>query len=123
MKWAAAARKFNVPATTLFDHNSGKHPKIGAGRPTILSPAEEHGITVNLQVLQETGFGLTNNLVGVVICDYIRTPLADPAPSTVKCSLPLPPMVSCTDLSPRLAMIFRHTCAVQNPVTCPGIPC
>ena len=32
MKRAAAASKFNVPATTLFDHISGKHSTIGAGR-------------------------------------------------------------------------------------------
>ena len=69
MKRAAAASKFNVPATILFDHISGKHFTIGAGRPTILSPAEEHEIVVTLQVLQEIGFGLTK---GVVICDYVH---------------------------------------------------
>ena len=56
MKWAAAASKFNVQATTLFDHISGKHSKIGDGRPTILSPAEEYEIVVTLQVLQEIRF-------------------------------------------------------------------
>ena len=80
MKRAAAARKFNVPATTLFDHISGKHTKIGAGKPTILSPAEEHEIVVTLQVLQEIGFGLTKDLVGVVICDYMKDQPMRPNP-------------------------------------------
>ena len=41
MKRLAAARKFNVPATTIYDHVSGKYSSFGAGAPTILSPAEE----------------------------------------------------------------------------------
>ena len=58
MKRSVAARKFSVPATTLFDHVSGKHLRISARAPTVLSPAEEKEIVVSLQVLQEIGFGL-----------------------------------------------------------------
>ena len=80
MKRSVAARKFSVPATTLFDHVSGKHSRIGAGAPTILSPAEEKEIVVSLQVLQEIGFGLTKDLVGVIIHDYLKDQSTRPTP-------------------------------------------
>ena len=80
MKRSAAARKFKVPATTLFDHISGKSSRIGPGKPTILSPAEEKELVVTLQVLQEIGFGLTKDLVGVVIHDYLKDQPARPNP-------------------------------------------
>ena len=57
MKVTPAARKFNVPVTTLYDHTKGGLCKIGAGAPTVLTPAEEKEIVVSLQVLQEMGFG------------------------------------------------------------------
>ena len=47
MKRSAAAGKFNVPATTIYDNISGRHSRIGAGAPTILSPAEESEIVVS----------------------------------------------------------------------------
>ena len=80
MKRSAAARKFDVPATTLFDHTQGTRSRVGAGAPTILSPAEEKEIVVTLQVLQEIGFGLTKDLVGAVICDYLRDQPSRPNP-------------------------------------------
>ena len=49
--------------------------KIGAGTPTILAPQEEKEIVVILQVLQKIGFGLTKDLVGIVICDYLNDQL------------------------------------------------
>ena len=60
VKLLVAARKFNVPRSTLFDHVKDLHPKIGAGTLTILTPQEEKEIAVILQVLQKIGFGLTN---------------------------------------------------------------
>ena len=33
---------------------------------------EEKEIVVTLQVLQEIGFGLTKELVGLVVCDYLK---------------------------------------------------
>ena len=80
MKRSVAARKFSVPATTLFDHVSGKHLRIGARAPTVLSPAEEKEIVVSLQVLQEIGFGLTKDLVGVIIHDYLKDQPTRPNP-------------------------------------------
>lgn len=64
MKVTLAARKFNIPATTLYDHTKGRLCKIGAGAPTVLTPGEEKEIVVTLQVLQEIGFGLTKELAG-----------------------------------------------------------
>ena len=40
--------------------------------PTVLTHAEEKEIVVSLQVLQEIGFGLTKELAGLVIRDYLR---------------------------------------------------
>jgi len=72
MKVAPAAKKFNVPAMTLYDHTKGGLCKIGAGAPTVLSPVEEKEIVVSLQVLQEIGFGLTKEIAGIVIRDYLK---------------------------------------------------
>jgi len=80
MKRSAAARRFNVLASTIFDHVSGRYSRIGAGGPTILSSAEKREIVITLQVLQEMGFGLTKNLVGVVIHDYLKDQPARPNP-------------------------------------------
>ena len=48
--------------------------------PTILSPAEEKELVTTIQVLQEIGFGLTKDLVSVVICDYLKDQPARPNP-------------------------------------------
>ena len=72
MTRSAAAKTYGVPATTLYNHISDTNSGIGAGAPTILSPAEEKELVTTLQVLQEIGFGLTKELVGVVICDYLK---------------------------------------------------
>ena len=55
-------RKYDIPVMTLYDHTKGK---IGAGAPTVLTVAEEKKILVTLQVLQEIGFGLTMELLGL----------------------------------------------------------
>jgi hypothetical protein len=80
MSRAAAARRFDVPPSTLFYHISGEYSKVGAGAPTILSPAEEKEIVITLQVLQEIGFGMTKELVGVVIHDYLKDQPTRPNP-------------------------------------------
>lgn len=86
MKVTLAARKFNIPATTLYDHTKGRLCKIGAGAPTVLTPGEEKEIVVTLQVLQEIGFGLTKELAGVVIRDYLKDQTTRPNPFS--CGLP-----------------------------------
>ena len=54
--------------------------KIGAGAPTILTKEEEKEIVSILQVLQEMGFGLTKELVGIVIRDYLSDQPGHPNP-------------------------------------------
>ena len=71
MKVSIAATKFGVPQLTLYDHISEK-VRIGTGAPTILTSAEEKKIIASLQVLQEIGFGLTKELAGIVIRDYLH---------------------------------------------------
>ena len=80
MKRSAAARKFNIPASTLFDHVSRKYGRIVSRQPTILVPAEEREIAISLQVLQEIGFELTKDLFGVVIHDYLKDKPTHPNP-------------------------------------------
>ena len=69
IKVSVAATKFNIPQSTLNDHVKGDK-KIGARIPTILSYTEE--IVVSLQLLQEMRFGLTKELTGIVIMDYLH---------------------------------------------------
>ena len=85
-KVTAAARKYNIPVTTLYDHTKGRFCKIGAGAPTVLTEAEEKEVVVILQVLQEMGFGLTKQLTGVVIQDYLKDQPHRPNPFC--CGLP-----------------------------------
>jgi hypothetical protein len=47
--------------------------KVGAGKPTILTHAEEEEIVYCCQVLQEIGFGLTKEVVSAVVIDYLQT--------------------------------------------------
>ena len=85
-KVTAAARKYNIPVTTLNDHTKGRFCKIGAGAPTVLTEAEEKEIVVTLQVFQEMRFGLTKKLAGVVIRDYLKDQPDRPNPFC--CGLP-----------------------------------
>ena len=66
------ALKHGVPISTLHDHAHAKSHKIGAGGPTVLAPSEEQEIVISCQVLAEMGFGLTKDLVEVVVMDYIK---------------------------------------------------
>ena len=72
VKLCQASRKYGIPLTTLGDHAKRGLTRIGAGSPTILTENEEKEIVVSVQVLQEIGFGLTKELVGVVVRDYLK---------------------------------------------------
>ena len=72
MKLTMASKRYNIPLTTLGDHARRGISKVGAGSPTILTENEEKEIVVSVQVLQEIGFGLTKELVGVVVRDYLK---------------------------------------------------
>ena len=80
MKVAVAAEKYHVPLSTLYDHIKERVIKIGAGAPTVLTKEEEKEIVITLQVLQEMGFELTKELVGIVICDYLNDQPGHPNP-------------------------------------------
>lgn len=69
---SAAAKQYNIPRTTLADHVHRRRTKVGAGRPTILTPGEEKELVVTCQVLQRMGFGLTREAVSMVVQDYIK---------------------------------------------------
>ena len=53
------AKKHGIPVSTLHDHVQGKVKKVGAGKPAVLTYAEEKEIVYCCQVWQEMGFGLT----------------------------------------------------------------
>ena len=53
MSIAEAARRCGIPRTTLSDHAKGKCSKVGAGRPTVLTPQEEKELVVSCQILQK----------------------------------------------------------------------
>ena len=55
---SAAAKRFQVPRTTLADHVHRRREKVGAGRPTILTQVEEKELVVTCQVLQQISFKL-----------------------------------------------------------------
>ena len=68
----SVAQKFGVPPTTLQRHVN-TDSQIGAGRPTVLTHAEEREIVYSCQVLQEMGFGMTRDMVGSIVVDYLST--------------------------------------------------
>ena len=67
------AKKYGIPSSTLHDHLLKKDTRIGADRQTILTPEEEREIVYSCQVLQEIGFGLTRDIVGAIVIDYLST--------------------------------------------------
>ena len=68
----AAAHKYGVPPSTLHDHLKSKSMKAGAGGPTVLTAAEEREVALTCLALADMGFGLTRELVGVVLSDYLQ---------------------------------------------------
>ena len=69
----AATHKYGVPPSTLHDHLKGKSKKAGAGGPTVLMATEEREVALTCLALADMGFGLTRELVEVVISDYLKT--------------------------------------------------
>ena len=50
----------------------GKAKKVGAGKPTVLTHAEEEEIVYCCQALQEIGFGLTKEIVSSIVIDFLH---------------------------------------------------
>ena len=65
-----AAVKFGIPPSTLYDHLKGKSTKRYGGLPTILTHAEKE-IATACGVLQQFGYSLTTDIVGVIVRDYV----------------------------------------------------
>lgn len=72
MSTMAASKKFKVPCSTISDHIRKVRRKVEAGAPTVFTSHEAGEIVATLQALQEIGFGLTKELAGAVICDYLK---------------------------------------------------
>ena len=68
----AVAKKYGIPSSTLHDHVHDTSKQIGAGGPTVLQKSEEKEIAVACVSLAEMGFGITRELVEVVLFDYIK---------------------------------------------------
>ena len=68
----AAARKHGIPRSSLYDHLSGKSSKRYGGPSTVLTAEVEKEIATSCVVLQEFGFPVTKELVGVIVRDLLR---------------------------------------------------
>ena len=68
----AVAAKYGIPKSTLHDHLKGKVKCVGAGGPTVLSSAVEKEIAITCTTLADMGYGLTKDLVEVVIFEYLK---------------------------------------------------
>ena len=67
-----AARKYGIPRSSLHDHLIDKSTKRYGGPPTVLTKEIEKEIATTCTVLQDFGFPLTKELVGVVIRDLLK---------------------------------------------------
>ena len=68
----ATAHKYGIPRSTLHDHVSRKYEQVGKGGPTVLTSTEEREIALTCMTLGDMGFGLTKDLVEVVLFEYIK---------------------------------------------------
>ena len=66
------AQKYKIPRSTLHDHISGRHEQVGKGGPTVLTSTEEQKIALTCTSLGEMGFGLTRDLVEIVLFEFIK---------------------------------------------------
>ena len=73
----AISKKYGIPVSTLHDHVRGKVKKVGAGKPTVPTYAEEEEIVYCCQVLQEIGYGLTKEIVSSIVIDYLHAQKRD----------------------------------------------
>ena len=78
------AQKYGIPRSTLHDHISGRHEQVGKGGPTVLTSTEEREIALTCMSLGEMGFGLTRDLVEIVLFEYIKEQqIPNPFPSGI----------------------------------------
>ena len=67
MSFRPAACYFGIPTKTLHDHYKEIRLQVGAGKPTILSRDEKREMALTCMVLQDLGFGLTKDVVFLVV--------------------------------------------------------
>ena len=67
-----AGEMYGIPYSTLRDHLKGNSKKRYGGPPTVLSFEEEKEISTSCQVLQQFGFPLNIDTVGIIVRDYLK---------------------------------------------------
>ena len=67
-----AAKCYRIPYSTLSDHLKDKSKKRYGGSPTVMTMDEEREIYHSCQVLQQFGFPLNVDTVGIIIRDYLN---------------------------------------------------
>ena len=80
---------YKIKSQDINQYNliAGKVGKVGAGKPTVLTPVEEQEIVVTCQVLQELGYGLTREIVTDVVSTFLKD---QERPSPFKAGIPGP---------------------------------
>ena len=80
----ATAKKYRIPWSTLHNRASEKYKQVGKGGPTVLTNTEEKQIVLTCMTLGEIGFGITRDLVEVVLFEYIeKEQIPNPFPTGI----------------------------------------
>ena len=72
MSACSAAKKYDIPKTTLLRHLSAPNKAFKVGKPTALSYAEEREIVATCHLFVEWGFSLSKQEVMNVVGDYMK---------------------------------------------------
>ena len=67
-----ATKCYGIPYSTLSDHLKDKSKKCYGGPPTVMTMDEEREIYRSCQVLQQFGFPLNVDTVGIIVQDYLN---------------------------------------------------
>ncbi|GFN86850.1 hypothetical protein PoB_001335600 [Plakobranchus ocellatus] len=64
---------FNLKWETVRDHVKSRYKRLGAGRPTALTEADETELVECLKLLAEWGFDMTRQETKEVVGEYISS--------------------------------------------------
>ena len=67
-----AHKHYGIPYTTISDHLKEKSKKHYGGPPTVLTNDEEKEIYRSCQILQQFGFPLNTDTVGIIVKNYLN---------------------------------------------------